>query len=493
MTKNNIQQSWGVAQISPCALRFLSGFRQKMLRARRKYNYANRSMGLVGTFLLTGLFAPPAFSGTAAPAEQAAVSSATTHAWALDACLRRAMENNPSIRSAREGLKAAQGSNLMAVSEFVPSLSWSSIYIRNDKTALGSLASSIPGLRPSMTSEDYYTSSLSVDQTLFSWRMKPLRKTMSATTKLARQKLAAMENDLTLNVKKAFYTALYANQLLAIAQAAEGVARENLEASQGLYREGKVSSFDVSRANVRHVNAKTGVISAKNFRTMSLEGLRVLLSLPAGEDMDITGEFEQKERTAVLDDEMSVALSRRPELNMAKEAETLQASARELARAGFLPRVFAGFAYSWEGTDFSPGSRNDYRSWTAKAGIAVPIFDGLFSFGRFSAEKAGLAQAKEQVIGTRDGVVMEVRQSYYSLANARESLLAQKENVENSAENLRIAQERYRMGLLSLLDLKDAELSHIDARTQQIKTLYDYNVAMTSLDRATGLPSTGNN
>ena len=48
------------------------------------------------------------------------------------------------------------------------------------------------------------------------------------------------------------------------------------------------------------------------------------------------------------------------------------------------------------------------------------------------------------------------------------------------------------MGLLSLLDLKDAELSNIDARTQQIKALYDYNVARTSLERATGLPATAN-
>jgi outer membrane protein TolC len=49
------------------------------------------------------------------------------------------------------------------------------------------------------------------------------------------------------------------------------------------------------------------------------------------------------------------------------------------------------------------------------------------------------------------------------------------------------------MGLLSLLDLKDAELSNIEARTQQVKALYDYNIAFTSLERATGLPAAAAN
>ena len=417
-------------------------------------------------------------------------------AWTLEDCLRHAMENNPSVRSARDGLRAASGQNLMALSEFIPRLSWSTVYSQTENSMLGSLTSSFPGfspamLSPSIYSSEYYTSNLSLDFELFSWRIKPLRSTMKANLKLAKLKLASAENDLTLNVKKAFYTALYAKQLLIIAQTGEDVARENLETSESLYKVGRASSFDVSRARVRSVNAKTGVISAKNFLTVSIEGLRMVLSLPADEELDIRGEFPQDARNASLEDEITAALKRRPDLNMAKEAETLQVSAREVARAGFLPTVFTNFTYTWQSLDLADMDKY-YSTWTGTVGISIPIFDGLYSIGKFRAQKAGLEQAREQVRGTSDGVLMEVRQSYYSLVNARESLLAQKENVETAAENLKIAQERYKMGLLSLLELKDAELSNIDASTQQIKALYDYNMSMISLDWAVGLPSDGN-
>lgn len=439
--------------------------------------------GFLAVVLLSGCSATSIFSQE--------VSAPAAKAWTLEECLARAMENNPSVLAARQGLKVASGRNMMTVSEFIPRLSWSTVYVKNNLAALGSLASGIPGLSPSMISDKFYTSSLSLDWELFSWRLKPLRSTMKANARLARLQLATASNDLTLNVKKAFYTALYAKQSLLIAQSAEDVARENLETSESLYKIGRVSSFDVSRARVRRVNARTAVISARNFASVSIEGLRMVLSLPPDAELDVKGEFPQDARVTSLDDEIKAALLHRPELNSAKQAETLQVSARETARAGFLPTVFAGFSHSWEGLNLTADQGAYYKTWTAKAGISIPLFDGLYSVGNFSAQKAGLEQARAQVRGTSDGVLMEVRQSYYTLANASESLQSQKENVETAAENLRIAQERYKMGLLSQLELKDAELSLIEARTQQTKALYDYNVSLASLERAVGLPSGG--
>lgn len=418
---------------------------------------------------------------------------APARTWTLEQCLTRAMEKNPSIRAARLGIKAASGANQMALSEFMPRIAWNTLYIKNDTSPLGSLSSTIPGLRPSMSSEEYYTSSLSADLTLFSWRMKPIRSAMKATGRLARLKRAAAENDLTLQVRKAFYTVLYAQQLSLIAQSAENVARDNLTTSENLYRVGRVSAFDVSRAKVRVVNARTEVIAAKNFEIVSYEGLRMLLSLPADEAMTVDGTFLQEPRDLSLDDAIAAAVEHRPDLDSARQVEILQKASREQARAGFLPTISAGFSYLWEGTELTTDMDRYYTSWTAKAGINIPLFDGLMSVGSYRAQTAKLEQAREQVRSATDGVLMEVRQSYYSLASARESVQAQVENVSTAEENLRIAQERYKMGLLSLLDLKDAELSLITARTQQIKSLYDYTISLASLDRAVGLPADGNN
>ena len=65
--------------------------------------------------------------------------------------------------------------------------------------------------------------------------------------------------------------------------------------------------------------------------------------------------------------------------------------------------------------------------------------------------------------------------------------MAQRENVNTAQENLRIATERYKLGLLSQLELKDAELSLTEAETNYQRALYDYSVSLAQLEKAQGL------
>ena len=59
--------------------------------------------------------------------------------------------------------------------------------------------------------------------------------------------------------------------------------------------------------------------------------------------------------------------------------------------------------------------------------------------------------------------------------------------INTAQENLRIATERYKLGLLSQLELKDAELSLIEAETSYSRALYDYSVGLAALEKAQGL------
>jgi outer membrane protein TolC len=131
---------------------------------------------------------------------------------------------------------------------------------------------------------------------------------------------------------------------------------------------------------------------------------------------------------------------------------------------------------------------DNYKVWTAQLALSLPIFDGMYTAGRYKTAKSGLNTANYNLTIVQNAVVMEARQADSSVKSALKSIQAQKENVETAEENLRIARERYALGLLSHLDIKDAELSLITARTQYVRTLFDYNTALISLEHAMGLP-----
>ncbi|NLH39995.1 MAG: TolC family protein [Elusimicrobia bacterium] len=406
-----------------------------------------------------------------------AQSTATTHVWTLDDCLNYALENNPKVKAAKENIDSVRYSNYVAKSEFIPKIFSNYNYLKNSNAMI-----------PTVNSDDAYTLSLGVSDTLYSWKLSPTFKVADISLDIAKAIYNSERNTLVFNVKKGFYAALLASQVYKINMAAESVARDNYETTKALYNEGKASTFDVSTAKVRWVDSEAALISSENNLRVVMESLKTLLSLPPNEDMEIKGEFDVSTKTFVLDDSIRDALIFRPEIVQSKKAVDLSNQNLKIANSGFLPSLTGSFTYSWSSPDASLDFSGQYNNSVLQFAISIPLFDGAASIGKRNAAKSEIKKSEMGLRAIMDSVVMQTKQSYYSIESSKKSLEAQKENVSTAEENLKIAQQRYALGFLSHLELKDAELSLISAQTQFVQTSYDYNVAIASFEYAIGLP-----
>ena len=79
-----------------------------------------------------------------------------------------------------------------------------------------------------------------------------------------------------------------------------------------------------------------------------------------------------------------------------------------------------------------------------------------------------------------------MRQAYLSMQEADKRLATTEMAVNKAEEDLYIAQEKYKAGAGTNLDVIDANLSLTQAKTNHIQALYDYNVSMAKLDKAIG-------
>jgi outer membrane protein TolC len=73
---------------------------------------------------------------------------------------------------------------------------------------------------------------------------------------------------------------------------------------------------------------------------------------------------------------------------------------------------------------------------------------------------------------------------------ARESLLSQEKNVEQAQESLRIAELNFAEGLITILDIGQAQTALTQARVNYSQVLFDYMMALAEVDRATGVERT---
>ena len=128
------------------------------------------------------------------------------------------------------------------------------------------------------------------------------------------------------------------------------------------------------------------------------------------------------------------------------------------------------------------------RIWNIGVQINIPIFDGMATRANVQQAKSGLEQmqlAKHQRINF---VEFEVRTAYLNLIQAKSSIDVQKETVAQAEESMRIANLRYDNGMLTSVELTDAQLALAQAEVNHLQARHDYVVEFARLERAVGQP-----
>ena len=84
------------------------------------------------------------------------------------------------------------------------------------------------------------------------------------------------------------------------------------------------------------------------------------------------------------------------------------------------------------------------------------------------------------------GIRLETRRAFYLAQSTWESIKVARGAVDQAEEGLRIVGNRYGSGLLTIVDLLDAQVSLQQAHTRHFKALHDYKVARIELALAAG-------
>ena len=151
------------------------------------------------------------------------------------------------------------------------------------------------------------------------------------------------------------------------------------------------------------------------------------------------------------------ALANRPELLQIGKQQDAGEQSVQVAKSTYYPNVSAYGGYEWGGVD-AVGNANlvagNYyaNGWVVGLQSSWAIFDGRATAGRVQQARSLLNQAQLTYSSAELGVDVEVRQAYSTLQDAAELITASRKTVEEAAEALRLANERYHAGSATQLD-----------------------------------------
>lgn len=314
--------------------------------------------------------------------------------------------------------------------------------------------------------------------------------------KASQSRQFGMVADLELNVRKAYWGAKLAREILAtlnegldyIDQAQKRIDEELKEGT------GEVSVTDRLRLRTMRAEIDARVLEARRGADVARSGLRALIGPNAPDDLEIDEEALEAltvpERTLAQYEEGSLSL--RPEV---RALEHMVKAKRALAdveeRKQYPDIVLIGTAtYAYANAIDAPKNayaNNPFNAAGAAiaAGFRMPLDLGRSAHAiKLRAEAEEAEQKRQEALS---GIAFEVRKAHTELSEAAERIKVVQKGEKAGRQWISAVAQKVAVGLSEARDLSDALLAFFQARVRYLQSIHDYNVAAATLSRATGI------
>ncbi len=355
---------------------------------------------------------------------------------------------------------------------------------------------------------------------------------------------SASEAQTILQVTQAYLEALRQEEGQTLAQRELERAQGNLRLVRGQQEVGTGTPMDVRQAEVAVGRARVNLLTAENGVRTSKFRLLQQMGLDPQDGFTLTTTFELMEPAWNEDQLMELALERNPQLEGLRATLRTQKYSTKMARSAYLPTLsfsagMSGFTREASNPSLLVAQAQSsslsqiaqcealnelYRRLTnplptqdcsaylftesqrlaivngnnkfpfdftrnppsASLSISLPIFQGLRRQRDVEAARIAEEDTRLQLRDQELRLKADLASGLSTLQTAYEAALIEADNQVWADEQLRLAQERYRLGAATFLELGEAETVKAQADRDRIAAIFAYHDALASLEALVG-------
>lgn len=403
----------------------------------------------------------------------------------LATALKLAVEHNPDISSAREGIRLQDGVRLEARSSFLPQVAVNGSYS-------GRSVDRVEGFGTFSPQDQSWTTDLGVSYSLFSGGVNTANlRAAKSSVSAAENRLRAAIDDVLLAATERYFDALLAKGRIGVQEQAIKVLDEQLADSKKRFDAGVGQQFDVLQAEVSLANARPPLVRARSGYKLAVDALRQIIGLdyPDGvdaADIHLNEEWPALSQRETMTSAISKARATRPEL--AALADEIAAGQQRIvaAKGSALPKVSLDASYGAQSYQFRSDLTDGLTGWTAGLKVSIPIFTGGYTKARVQQAQAQLRQSELAADKRRLSIEGEVRQAWYGWEEAREILDSSQLVVKQAEEALRLAKASFQAGSKTQLEVLQSQLELTRSSLEEVEARHAYHTALARLKRAVG-------
>ncbi|HRP01205.1 MAG TPA: TolC family protein [Candidatus Kapabacteria bacterium] len=289
------------------------------------------------------------------------------------------------------------------------------------------------------------------------------------------------------NVQKAFYTALLTKEMKSVIEQSYKTFEATVNNVEKLYNQGMVSEFDYLQLKVQLENFKPKVIEAENAHRMTVDALKLALSMDKAEEIDVAGTYEGKTfDIPEIESAVSNGLLNNLDIMSLEYKKKVDEAFVDIDKSEFYPTLAAFANASFSGASDSFDFQN-YRSSMIGLSFTINLFNGFKTDRKVEQKLIEVEKTNEQLSTIKDGIAISIKSKILDLRRLNENIKSTEDNVKLSERAYQLAEIRLKEGTGTQIDLLNAESAKREAILNKYKAITDALSAKFDLDNLMGI------
>ncbi|WP_232803023.1 TolC family protein [Gracilimonas amylolytica] len=250
---------------------------------------------------------------------------------------------------------------------------------------------------------------------------------------------------------------------------------------------GSGSEYELLLARADYNTDRTALIRTNT----NLNQLKVILTSVLGDsvsiDFSVQSEIKLAERLSYTE-LLNESLEQNQELKIARINERIaKAEVREV-RGDWLPNVDVNAGYGYSKTEASSGFSefSESKGWRYGVSASINLFDGFNKNRRMQNAQIRLKNQELSKQDLRLQITAQLSRVYAQYTDALDLIDLEQENLEINKETVSIALERFELGTINSIELREAQQSLLNAENRLIEAEIAAKSAETELLRLSG-------
>ena len=409
--------------------------------------------------------------------------------WTLQQSLDYAHKHNLQLKQSRLDIEQAKINKTTAIGNFMPNInanasaSWNNGLTQNFTTGILENQTTFGG-----------SGSVSGNLNLFNGFKNHYNYKKSLFDILSAQyQYADLQNNIDMQIASAYIQILLNKENFEAAKAQLENSIKQKERTQEMIKAGVLPKGDIADAEAQITNDHLQVIQAENAYEIAKLDLAQLLELTDFQEFDVDESLEGLNIDKTLlqtgaEQLFEQALKNNQKLKQTETQEKIAEYQIKLAKSTYLPTLGAfanintrysdrdhiGFGGVTTPADPFWNQIKDNKGITYGLNLRIPIFNGFAVRNQVNSAKLAHEKVKIAVTNTEKKLRSDIYKMQKDLQAAFQSMKAAEANLKAQRKAYDYANEKFKVGLMSIFDLNNIKTKYRRAEAQFINAKYEY-------------------